>query len=109
MSRLAPLLTLLLASCWVHPGDYWVSANYESEYTAAWCDWMVGCFNENSGWSSKEACIEDQQAHEQDKSSCTYDSDAGRECVEAWWTLSCRAWDDGSFPEVCDQVYDCTE
>ncbi len=108
MRRLASLALLTLTACWVKPNDYWVEANYEDESNAAWCDWMLGCFASSSGWDNELECIEAQQANQQDFSQCVYDADSAQECVKGWWSLPCRAWDDGDFPAACDEVYDCS-
>lgn len=110
MSRALPLLALLsLSGCWVKTSDYWNQASFDREYDIAYCDWVYRCFGNGSGWTSKDDCVEDQSASEQDLSACAYDDESARKCVNAWLILSCNAWDTQEFPEVCDQVYDCSD
>lgn len=84
-------------------------ADYEAEYTEAICDKYFECYDEaqqeNLSWSSAEDCYEERDTPlVTEDSTCEFDSDNAKLCVEETRDLACADLYDGRWPTPCASV-----
>lgn len=74
-------------------------SKYEKRASEASCQWAVDCFEL---FSDVDACLDADSGEEVDTSSCEYDADKAKECVDGLEALTC---DDTAPPAACGEVY----
>lgn len=99
---------LLCSGCGLTQGDF------TTEYTAAWCDYLLACGDQSEltfdGILTAEDCVANYQTEVALMGAgCKYKAPAARQCIDALATTPACPLEGEPFesglPAICDEVY----